>query len=102
MTQERPGVTAFIALVLAVSLVPVSLFAEPRHGRGQYLIAQNQEPRAITISRDEAAAIARGATGGRVLSVELKGGKTYRVKVLLNDERVRTLRIDARTGALQD
>jgi uncharacterized membrane protein YkoI len=49
-------------------------------------------------SSDEAAAIARKSTGGRVLSVEPSGKNKsdYRVKVLEKDGRVRVLRIKGR------
>ena len=46
---------------------------------------------------EQAAAIARDSTGGRVLSVEPAANAkkpSYRVKVLLQDGRVRVLRID--------
>ena len=49
------------------------------------------------ISADRAASIARNATGGRVLKVKRKGGE-YQVRVLLDGERVRNVRVDARTG----
>lgn len=54
----------------------------------------------VRISPDRAAAIARNAVGGRVLKVELSGGR-YRVKLLVGGERVRTVEVDARTGQLR-
>lgn len=54
----------------------------------------------VRISRDQAAAIARGAVGGRVLRVELSDSR-YRVKLLVDGERVRTVQVDARTGQLR-
>ena len=57
---------------------------------------QSYQPR---ISRDQAAAIAREQTGGRVLRVQLQG-KSYRVKLLLSGERVKTVRVDADSGKL--
>ena len=56
-----------------------------------------------SIGRDEAAATARSATGGRVLSVDpqqRRGRTIYRVKVLLKGGRVRVLNIDGQTGEL--
>jgi len=55
------------------------------------------------ISRDRAAAVARSATGGRVLDVRLeRGGRpTYRVKMLLDGNRVRSIGVDARSGAIR-
>jgi uncharacterized membrane protein YkoI len=57
------------------------------------------EPRTL-ISRDRAAAAARSATGGRVLDIRLERGKRprYRVKVLLEGNRVRSIGVDARSG----
>ncbi len=61
-------------------------------------VAQN-----TAVSRDQAAAIAQSASGGRVLSVEFQngGGGRWRVKVLLPNRRVRTLVIDANSGAVR-
>jgi uncharacterized membrane protein YkoI len=54
------------------------------------------------ISQDRAAAAARSATGGRVLNIRLQDGKRpqYRVKVLLDGNRVRNVGVDARSGAV--
>jgi uncharacterized membrane protein YkoI len=104
MTNGRLGVAALISLTLAVSLGSVSLHADsrqPHSGGIRYAQAKDRDSGTEIISRDRAADIARKATGGRVLSVELKGG-TYRVKMLLGGERVRTVRIDARTGKLRN
>ena len=54
----------------------------------------------VRISPDRAASIARNAVGGRVLRVELSGGR-YRVKLLVEGERVRTVQVDAPTGQLR-
>lgn len=104
MTNERLGVATLIALTLAVSLASAPLHADPRQpqpGGIRYAQGKDRDSGTETISRDRAAEIARNAAGGRVLSVKLKGG-TYRVKMLLDGERVRTVRIDARTGKLQN
>ena len=104
MTNERLGVAALIALTLAVSLGSAPLHADarqPQPGGIRYAQAKDRDSGTEIISRDRAAEIARNATGGRVLSVELRGG-TYRVKMLLDGERVRTVRIDARTGKLRN
>jgi uncharacterized membrane protein YkoI len=56
------------------------------------------EPRRI--SPDRAVAAARAATDGRVLDVVIgNGGSVYLVRVLLANGRVRTIRVDAQTGA---
>lgn len=53
-----------------------------------------------TLSPDAAAAAVQRATGGQVLGVQSNGA--YRVKVLLQDGRVRVLRVDAFTGQVLD
>lgn len=56
------------------------------------------------VSKDEAAALARQTTGGRVLDIQTqdRNGKTvYRVKVL-RDGRVRFVRVDAQSGNVSD
>jgi len=52
-------------------------------------------------SPDQAAAIARRLTGGRILSIELKDSvreNVYEVKVLLPNGHIRIVRIDAASG----
>ena len=63
-----------------------------------------QAEQTVRISKEQAASIAAARTGGRVLDVSLKGGSRprYRVRVLIGDERVRTVTVDARTGAVSD
>ena len=55
------------------------------------------------ISRDRAAEIARAETGGRVLRVDLRNGDRprYRVRVLIDGERVRNVIVDARSGRVR-
>jgi len=99
MTNERRGVIALIAIILAVSLISASANAGPRH-----LQAQTEQSTGARISRDQAASAARKATGGLVLKVQLEGKNksVYRVRVLLEGERVRTVRVDAQTGRVLD
>ncbi|MDP3761904.1 MAG: peptidase [Ramlibacter sp.] len=52
------------------------------------------------ISRDDAAAVAQRASGGRVLSVE-KAGSSWRVKVVTAKGEVRVILVDAATGRVQ-
>ena len=57
------------------------------------------------IGKDDVAAIARSATGGSVLKVELtREGKHpwYRVKLLIDRARVRVMHVDARSGQLRE
>ncbi len=97
MRNQRLSIASLL-VTLVVSLASMSLHAEPRsprHAQPHMLLAQTE-----TISSDKAAAIAKQATGGRVLSVK-RTGNSYQVKVLLRGERVRTVRVDARTGKLK-
>ncbi len=58
---------------------------------------------AQSLSSNEAAAIVREATGGRVLGVKSEkrdGSRYYRVKVLLPKGRVRYYEVDRRTGRI--
>ncbi|MDZ7748719.1 MAG: PepSY domain-containing protein [Halofilum sp. (in: g-proteobacteria)] len=102
MGQGRGRITAaLLAAALALGL-PVAP-ALSGHGPAAPLLAQSGQ-REQLISADQAAAAARRATGGRVLRVELhRGGRPwYRVKVLVDGERVRSVRVDARSGRVRD
>lgn len=60
-------------------------------------------PAWANVSRDDAAAMAQQATGGRVLSVERSaagGREVWRAKVLTRAGEVRIVQIDAATGQL--
>ncbi len=83
-------------------LVCLSCLVLPVEAQSRGAQFQLVQAPAAKISRDEAAAIARDATGGRVLKVDYVGGgrPVYRVKVLVAAERVRVLRIDATSGRL--
>lgn len=82
---------AGLPLVPAAAADPLPPLARSEHREG-------------LISPDRAAAAARQATGGRVLRVDLHGGGRpwYRVKVLVDGERVRSVRVDARSGRVLD
>ena len=95
--------TRFSVLVLVTVTGSASFspaFANPKFSLGHkhsLLAAQG------TVSRDQAAATARSATGGRVLSVDSqqrRGRLVYRVKVLLQGGRVRVVNVDGQTGEL--
>ena len=49
-----------------------------------------------TVSLERATAVAREATGGRVLSAKPLGADGYRVRVLTEGGRVRTVHVNAR------
>ena len=61
------------------------------------LVSAAAAPAWADIGRDDAAAVAQRATGGRVLSVEKAGG-AWRVKVVTARGEVRVILIDAATG----
>ena len=75
----------------------MSLAAAPVYSSDHRRPFQRIQVAQAEISADRAASAARQATGGRVLKVERKGG-VYQVRVLLDGERVRNVRVDARTG----
>ena len=89
--------------MLSVALCVAAITADARPARLFVAQASVNQSQARLISADQAAAIARRSTGGRVLSVNLRGGKrpVYKVKILLNSERVRTVTIDARNGNIR-
>ena len=91
---------------LLCSLAPLAGIEHARAAgrrRGRTWRTKEKRSAAASISSDRAAAIAREATGGRVLSVRLTGNGRpwYRVKVLTRSGRVRTVGVDARSGALR-
>lgn len=92
---------AIVAAVLLAGLPAAPAAAVP--AAGPVLLAQSGDREGL-ISPDRAAAAARRATGGRVLRVELRdnGRPWYRVKVLVDGERVRSVRVDARSGRVHD
>lgn len=94
--KERRVIAALLALAAAMSVVAAPAFGgDHKHPSLRMQLAQSE------ISSDQAAAIARRATGGRVLKVKRKGG-VYHVRVLLDGDRVRKVHVDARTGRVQN
>lgn len=92
MLHERAGVAGLLALIAALSLA-----AAPVYGGGHKRRTTVAQAPSSEISADRAASIASRATGGRVLKVK-RDGSVYRVRVLLDGERVRNVSVDARTG----
>ena len=97
MIRERPGAAKLILLIILAAVL--SLGAGPVYSSGHKSNGNGSESSQGQISADRAASIASSATGGRVLKVERKGN-TYRVRVLLDGERIRNVSVDARTGRL--
>ena len=61
------------------------------------LMLASAMPAFADVSRDDAAAAAERATGGRVLSIE-RAGKTWRVKVVTARGEVKIILLDAASG----
>lgn len=101
---RAPRFTALPALLAVIVLAAVpapGAHAQQAHGA----TLQQQVPllrlaQRTELSRDAAAAAARQATGGRILSVT-RQGQIFRVRVLLDNERVRTIEVDATTGEVR-
>lgn len=94
MTNIKLRLLPVLCLMLAMPLGVPAVKASPE------LLVQA----APMVSKDEAAALARQITGGRVLDIqtEERNGRTvYRIKVLL-DGRVRVVWVDAQSGSVLD
>jgi uncharacterized membrane protein YkoI len=85
------------ALLLLLALGGNAVVADPAwHERGYLTVAQ-----ASGMSLDQAAAMVRRQTGGRILSAETvrqNGRKVHRIKVLTRDNKVRIVLIEANGG----
>lgn len=95
---RRCGVLLALGLCLAGSAAPA--LAAPLREAGPRPLTLLAERRPA-IGRDQAAAVARKVTGGRVLAVSTtssKGVTVYQVRVLLPDGRVRVVLVDAKSG----
>ena len=82
-----------LGLVVSVLLAPVPATA---NAVTLSLLAQG-----ATVSESAAVAAAQRAVKGRVLSVQLiesRGPPVYRVKILTEDGRVRTVHVDGQSG----
>jgi len=90
-----------VLLVLLFAALPPAQTAAAGLDR-VYLVDNSAESESVTA--DRAAEIVRRQTGGRVLSVERRGNgrPVYRVKVLLDGQRVRYVVVDARSGRVRD
>lgn len=92
LNRLRPRTTgAALALLLAVSAPVAGVVAQDSLVRGG-------------ISRDEAVAMVREQTGGKVVRVDSKnqgGSVVYHIRVLTPDGRLREYRVDAATGSVR-
>ncbi len=102
MSSLRRGLfAAFLFAGAYLALPPAAAYAgEDGPPVAQVLLLAQA---AGAVSADEAAALVRDASGGRILDVRLDEtaeAPVYRVKVLLDGGRVRVYRVDARTGRI--
>lgn len=90
---------ALLSAVMMASAHAGGQWFEPKGGALPFVDA------GPAISESAAAAAAARASGGRVLGVRRNGGKAgqvdYRVKVLMPDGRIRSVRVDGTTGAVR-
>jgi hypothetical protein len=95
---ERAG-TLVVAVLVGVLVALPALAASRATADGPLRLAQAT----LSVSADQAAALVREASGGRILDVRLENrsrGPVYRVKVLLEGGRVRVYRVDAGSGRI--
>lgn len=100
LTHKRYRVLAITVLVMASAcLMPESSMAT--HNQfGAFLASNEQE----LIGEQRAASIVKEHFGGRVLKVQFvsdNGGAAYRVKILNESGRVKSVLVDARSGELR-
>ena len=100
-----PVRTSLVLMLLASLLVAVPVAAAKPESGGKGRAAAENAPaaRPDAISKDQAVAMVRARTGGKVLRAERVGEQgrvAYRIRVLTADGRVREYRVDATTGAM--
>lgn len=94
----RGGMRAMMLVLAMLSALPMA----PASG-ADFTAVRLAQAEENLISADRAAEIVRSTTGGRVLTVERRrnGRPWYRVKVLVDGERVRYVAVDAVTGRIR-
>jgi uncharacterized membrane protein YkoI len=93
------AVSLFAGVYLALTPAAADAGEDGPPVRHVLLLAQA----AGAVSADQAAALVRDASGGRILDVRLDEAAeppVYRVKVLVDGGRVRVYRVDASTGRI--
>jgi uncharacterized membrane protein YkoI len=104
--MSYPVRTSLVLMLLASLLVAVPAGAAKQKSGGNGNVAA-EDTRAVqpaAISKDEAVAMVRARTGGKVLRAERgsnQGRAVYRIRVLTPEGRVREYRVDAVTGAME-
>ncbi len=101
MRFRLPALLATVILAGALA-PPCQAYLDPWHRFGSPPSGHHLAGRQAEIGADAAAASARQATGGRVLSVRKGKRGTYRVKVLLPGGRVRHVTVERGSGRVLD
>lgn len=86
-----------VALTVALMLTCVPAMADRGHGGGNSYNADSSADEGL--SAEQAAAVVSRAYGGRVVSVKPEGAngqRVYKVRVLLDGGRVKTVQVDSR------
>lgn len=104
MTRRRHLAIAVLLLLFGQSVVPHALARDDDRGKDRGSERGQRDDRGQQrsddgrgnggISSGQAASIARGAYGGRVVSVQPGGDGGYKVRLLLDGGRVKTVRVD--------
>jgi uncharacterized membrane protein YkoI len=107
--MSLPVRTKLALMLLAAVLVTMPAdAAKPKsksksNGHGRPTTESAADAPTEAISRDEAVAMVRARTGGKVVRAERssqQGRTVYRIRVLTAEGRVREYRVDAATGAM--
>lgn len=105
LPMSIPVRTNLALMLLAAVLVAMpAAAAKPKSdGNGRPAGEHAADARPEAISKDEAVAMVRARTGGKVVRAERssqQGRVVYRIRVLTKEGRVREYRVDAATGAM--
>lgn len=107
LLMSIPVRTNLALMLLAAVLVAMpATAAKPKSkadSHGRPAAEHAADPRPAAISKDEAVAMVRARTGGKVVRAERssqQGRTVYRIRVLTAEGRVREYRVDAATGAM--
>ena len=94
-----------VALCVSLSMLPAAVRADSDLLAGALAMLEAQRSSVPSLSINDAASRAQDRFGGRVISVtraEQDGRPGFRVKILLENGRVKTLFVDDRTGNVFD
>lgn len=97
---RRPAHLGLMLLALCWAGLTLSPQAQ---GTQPLRLAQSEANSEARISASQAAAIVQKHYGGKVLNIQAKqksGHMIYRIKILQDNGRIRTVGVDARTGKL--